>query len=131
MAKQKDLTIDETEDLPFTPPETEVTEFPNGLRLRMNKKTTTEERYELPCGVQVIKRRGTGDDMQRIIRQSGGKPDRIAGLLIHYLIDFVDEDGKRQKMQVEDIQSLDIEDYLALQELVNPEKKAHRIQDSI
>lgn len=123
--------IEGSEEIPFTPVETEVVEYPNGLRLKMKKKTAPEERYELPCGVEVVKRRGTGEDMMRIVRQSGGKPDRIATLLIHNLIEFIDEDGKRQKMQVEDIQTLDIEDYLALQEIVNPEKKAHRIQDSI
>jgi hypothetical protein len=131
--KSDSPTDDELDfDAPASSPvEMEVREFASGLRLKMKKQSTTEERYELPCGVEVIKRRGTGEDMTRIIRQAGSKADRISGLLIHYLIDFVDEDGKRVKMHVEDIQSLDIEDYLALQELVNPEKKAHRIQDSI
>lgn len=107
--------------------EWETREFPNGTKFKMKKRVEQEERYELPCGVQVVKKNALGADMIKIIRQAGSKVDRITLLLIYHLIDFIDEDGNRTKMQLEDIQDLPLEDFLALQELVNVEKKARPI----
>ncbi len=106
------------------PVETEVNEFPSGLRVKMNKPKAKEDWYELPCGATVVKRRGSGEDMVRIVRMAGGKQERVNDLLIHYLVEIINEDGNREKMTVEDIRQFDLENYLALCDLVNIEKKA-------
>jgi hypothetical protein len=107
-----------------------VQEMPSGVRLAIKTPSIHEARYELPCGVEVIKRVGKGSDFLKVIRLSGSNPDKINLLLIHYLVDFIDADGNRTKLSADDIAELPYEDFFALQELVNPEKKLRLIEEN-